>query len=149
MILGTNPQIMRDEILDHYNDQDIRNIYIKRDVAKWQKHLSAIKEEITFYDNLLNALIVSTNNSLKEAAVTLKASFEKVNLTNVSYLDNLIDYRNQTDNINECQDMQCEKFFLNSHEEFTENIEAHLDHFRSLKAKVRELFTANLEIRIS
>lgn len=140
---------MRDEILDHYNDEDIRNIYIKRDVAKWQKHLNAIKEEITFYDNILSALLVSADRSAKEAAIGLRVSFEKVAQANASYIDNLIDYRNQTDSINECQDMQCEKFFLNSHEEFTQNIEAHLDHFRTLKASVRELFTGNLEIKVS
>lgn len=139
---------MRDEILDHYNDEDIRNIYIKRDVEKWQKHLNAIKEEITFYDNLLSALI-DGNNTVKEGTDDLRASFGKVDQANASYLDNLIDYRNQTDNINECQDMQCEKFFLNSHEEFTQNIEAHLDHFRALKAGVRSLFAGNLEIRVS
>ncbi len=138
---------MKEEILDHYDDQDIRNIYIKRDVAKWQKHLAAIKEETIFYRRLIEG--VKTSSLLDEPKKTdLISEFLKVDQANDHYLDSLIDYRNQTDSINECQDMQCEKFFLNSHEEFTQNIEAHLDKFRSLKAQVRGYFTGRIDIVI-
>ena len=138
---------MRDEILDHYDDQDIRNIYIKRDVTKWQKHLAAIKEETKFFQRLIEAMkngCVLDDSQKRD----LISQFEKVGQVNDRYLDNLIDYRNQIDNINECQDMQCEKFFLNSHEELTQNIEAHLDTFRGLKAEVRHLFSGPLTIVI-
>lgn len=136
---------MRDEILDHYDDQDIRNIYIKRDVSKWQKHLAAIKEESEFFQHLIEAVKVGVvlDEPKKHDLIT---RFVKVDRANDQYMDNLIDYRNQTDSINECQDMQCEKFFLNSHEEFTQNIEAHLDNFRSLKAEVRQYFSGRIDI---
>ena len=139
---------MRDEILDHYNDEDIRNIYIKRDVSKWHKHLVAISEEVTFYTKLLSALQGSSNDEVSPKSDALIAAFTEIAAANQDYLDNLVDYRNQIGNIKECQDMQCEKFYLNSHEAFTETIETHLDCFRGLKSQVRELFWGNLEIRI-
>lgn len=136
---------MKEEILDHYDDQDIRNIYIKRDVAKWQKHLAAIKEEIPFYQRLIEG-VKSSSDLDQVKKVDLVSRFHQANQANDHYLDSLIDYRNQTDSINECQDMQCEKFFLNSHEEFTETIEAHLDKFHSLKTKVRQHFNSRIDI---
>lgn len=140
---------MRDEILDHYNDEDIRNIYIKRDVSKWHKHLLAICEEASFYNKLLSSLLEPSDNQVRVKSDALIRAFEQIADANSDYLDNLVDYRNQIDNIKECQDMQCEKFYLNSHEAFTETIETHLDKFRGLKAQARELFSGKLEVRMN
>jgi hypothetical protein len=70
---------------------------------------------------------------------------EKVKEINESYHDQLIDFINKLDNIKECDDVQCETFYLNNHTKFRNDIESHFSAYRFYKANVILFFDNCLE----
>ena len=79
-------------------------------------------------------------NSINE-----KLILEKVKEINESYQDKLIDFINKLDNIKECDDVQCETFYLNNHTKFRNDIESHFSAYRFYKTNVILFFDNCLE----
>lgn len=140
---------MKTVILEHYDDDDIQKLNIKRDIINWNSELSSISRETDFYLQLLGAARDHREAYNQEDLSLLATRLEDIKKQNEHFQVRITDYRNQTENLNECQDMQCEKFFLNNHEECKNAIEEHLYHFRNIKSRIFDFFKGKMEIHLT
>lgn len=121
---------MKKEVIKIHQDQDdLQKFFISRDVDRWNDEGAIIEEEIVLFSNLLN----SKNDKLYSNILEKMNEFK---LYNQAFREELIAYDRKLEVLKECEDLQCETFFLNSHNEFKEKIEAHFYQYRNFKKTV-------------
>jgi len=113
----------------HQDQDDLQKLFISRDVDRWKDEVESIKEEIILFINLLT----SKNSKLYSNIVEKIEDFKK---ENSKFSEELISYNRKLEVLKECEDLQCETFFLNTHNEFQEQIEAHFSEYRNFKKNV-------------
>lgn len=118
-----------DMIKIHQDQDDLQKFFINRDVIRWNDEVNSIKEEIILFTNLLS----SNNGKLYSNILERIYDFKTVN---IRFAEELISYNRKLEVLKECEDLQCETFFLNSHNEFQEKIEAHFSEYRNFKKNV-------------
>lgn len=122
---------MKKEIQDHYREEEIQKLKLHGEVENWKAEIAFMTKEISFFSSLLASLPEEKENN-KKLLRELKATKQ----SNETYFSAILDFENKLEGINECDDLQCETFFLNSHEEFRDKIEKHVLQFRVLKGVI-------------
>lgn len=123
---------MSEKIEKHYGEEDIQALFIGWDLTNWKEKLETVAEEMTFFSNLL--LLLETSPRKEGAKYT--NLLEKIKLfqtTNASFHNDLISYTIKLEGLKECEDLQCETYFLNGHSQFKKNIETYFSEYRNLK----------------
>jgi len=121
---------MKKEVIKIHQDQDdLQKFFINRDVDRWNDEVASIKEEI----NLFIKLLTSKNDKLYS---NILEKVEEFKSTNLKFSEELISYDRKLEVLKECEDLQCETFFLNSHNDFQEKIEEHFSEYRNFKKNV-------------
>lgn len=121
---------MKNDMIKMHQDQDdLQKFFINRDVIRWNDEVNSIKEEIILFTNLLS----SNNGKLYSNILEKIYEFKTVNLR---FAEELISYNRKLEVLKECEDLQCETFFLNSHNDFQEQIEVHFSEYRNFKKTV-------------
>ena len=113
----------------HQDQDDLQKFFISRDVGRWNDEVASIKEEIILFINLLT----SKNNKLYSNILEKVEDFKAENL---KFSEELISYDRKLEVLKECEDLQCETFFLNSHNDFQEKIESYFSEYRNFKKNV-------------
>ena len=126
---------MDNSIKNHYTQEDIERQYIDKDITYWKEELECINAEVTFFKKLLKNK-TDVNDTKNYQALFEK--LEKKQLDNKLALVSLVDYTKKLQGINECEDLDCETYYLNDHIVFKEKIESFLFKYRKLK---RAIFT--------
>lgn len=128
MIEKINNKIME---LNTYTDYDTETQIIQRrsfrELDMWISHVSYITNEC---DNL--AKIAS--NLIKDK--DLRDELLLMLLENSKVLTQLYNARNETEKLNECDDVACELFYLNEHESTRSLYLKHIKIYRKLKEEV-------------
>lgn len=122
---------MAAQIEKHHDDDDIQKLSISWDISNWEEKLETIAEEITLFANLISAYTNSKEG--KSVYENLLQKLETLKVTNGNFHKNLIDYNLKLEGLKECEDLQCETYFLNGHAQFKENIEAFFSKYRKTK----------------
>ena len=121
---------MKNNLIKMHQDQDdLQKFFINRDVIRWNDEVNSIKEEIILFTNLLS----SNNGKLYSNILEKIYDFKTVNS---KFAEELISYNRKLEVLKECEDLQCETFFLNSHNDFQEQIEVHFSEYRNFKKNV-------------
>ena len=121
---------MKKEVIKMHQDQDdLQKFFISRDVDRWNDEVASIKEEIILFINLLT----SKNNKLYS---NILEKVEDFKAENSKFSEELISYDRKLEVLKECEDLQCETFFLNSHNDFQEKIESYFSEYRNFKKNV-------------
>lgn len=124
---------MENSIKNHYTQEDIEKQYIDKDITHWKVELECINAEITFFKKLLK-------NRIQEIDIKNYQNFleklDKKQLENKTAIGNLINYTQKMQGINECEDLDCETYFLNDHVIFKEKIEVFLHRYSKLKRSI-------------
>ena len=121
---------MKKEVIKIHQDQDdLQKFFINQDVDRWNDEVASIKEELILFINLLT----SKNSKLYSNIVE---KVEEFKTENSRIAEELISYDRKLEVLKECEDLQCETFFLNSHNEFQEKIESHFSEYRNFKKNV-------------
>lgn len=121
---------MKKEVIKIHQDQDdLQKFFITRDVDRWDDEVAIIEEEIVLFSNLLSIKNDKLYSNILERIKEFK-------LYNVAFQEELIAYNRKLEVLKECEDLQCETFFLNSHNEFKEKIEDHFSHYRNFKKSI-------------
>lgn len=113
----------------HQDQDDLQKFFISRDVDRWNDEVASIKEEIILFINLLT----SKNNKLYS---NILEKVEDFKAENSKFSEELISYDRKLEVLKECEDLQCETFFLNSHNDFQEKIESYFSEYRNFKKNV-------------
>ncbi|TDE04092.1 hypothetical protein [Flavobacterium hiemivividum] len=136
---------MKDLIYKHETVDDIQMKFMDKDIELWKEDISIIRIEILFFKRMLYSSIFKDLESDQQKKEDLIKDLEKVKEINESYQDKLIDFINKLDNIKECDDVQCETFYLNNHTKFRNDIESHFSAYRFYKTNVILFFDNCLE----
>jgi len=121
---------MKKEVIKIHQDQDdLQKFFINRDVDRWNEEVGSIKEEIILFVNLLTSKNSKLYSNILEKVEDFKAE-------NSRFAEELISYDRKLEVLKECEDLQCETFFLNSHNDFQEKIEAYFSEYRNFKKNV-------------
>ena len=123
---------MKDVIQKHHDEQDIQKIFMDRDIKNWREEIEIINEEMLFFNNLLQLKAIET----KANYANLLKKIEEFKIANLASQENLIDYIRKLEGIKECEDLQCETYFLNDHTDFKKKIENYFSKYRKLKTNI-------------
>lgn len=136
---------MKDLIYKHETVDDIQMKFMDKDIELWKEDISIIRIEILFFKRMLYSSIFKELDSDQQKKDDLIKDLKKVKEINESYHVKLIDFINKLDNIKECDDVQCETFYLNNHTKFRNDIESHFSAYRFYKTNVILFFDNCLE----
>ena len=123
---------------EHHNDEEIQILSIQSESEDWEERLVIISEEIDFFSNILGSGLKETVRVAinKEDASYLKKQLELINKANEFHLSTFFDYKNKLEGLKECDDVQCENFYLKDHLVFKTTLRKHFKYFRQLKALI-------------
>ena len=123
---------------EHHNDEEIQILSIQSESEDWEERLINISEEIDFFSNILGSGLKETVSVAinKEDASYLMKQLELINKANEFHLSTFFDYKNKLECIKECDDVQCENFYLKDHLVFKTTLRKHFKDFRQLKVLI-------------
>lgn len=127
---------MTQPILIHENQEEIHKSFMRTDFRRWKEEIEIINVEMIFYNNLINA-------HLKELTTWNAADYQHLfnGIADVQYCNKLYqkefqEVSNKLEGINECDDLHCETYFLNTHANFKMAIENHFSTYKNFKKKM-------------
>ncbi|MDQ7917450.1 hypothetical protein RBU60_07680 [Mesonia sp. MT50] len=136
---------MENPIQEHHDDDDIQRINLEKDVNEWNKEIEFIQKELIFYSKLLDSKLVRKANANEEdESYILLKSVTQLKEKNSQFQLQLLDFENKSEEIVECEDVQCETFFLNEHFSFKQKLIAHVAKVRTVKKIIFDFFESNL-----
>lgn len=125
------------QIYDHDTPEAITFKNNNIELDNWIVHLTYIEKEIT---NLLNLGNTEFATSLSPQPVLMKLSYKKKE--NRSNLNALIKYKEGLPQAAECEDVDCDMFYVGEHEKYRKVYMYHLEKYRRVK---EEYFSALLK----
>ncbi|SKB62498.1 hypothetical protein SAMN05660776_2201 [Salegentibacter holothuriorum] len=128
---------MNEKFQEHYGEEEIQILSIQSEAEDWEENLIFISEEINFFGNILESGKRSVNVEINtEDASYLKEQLELLNKANEIHLTTFFDYKNKLEGLKECDDVQCENFYLKDHLIFKNSLRKHFKDFRKLKVLI-------------
>lgn len=126
---------MNHSFQDHHDEHEIQMLSIQSEAQQWEERLSLMNEEISFYLDILSSAL---NNNVsvtinQENAKHLDDELQAINKINEAHLSTFFDYKNKLEGLKECDDVQCENFYLKDHLIFKEKLMQHFKSFRAIK----------------
>jgi hypothetical protein len=122
---------------------DLENIFIDKDFSSWKEEINIATVEIEFCQNLFVSILNDVETSYKSK---YKNIIEKLNLLkkeNNQIKKELFALGIQFEGYIECQDLQCDNYYMLMHFAFRDRIEQHFSIYNKLKKKL--LTTINKE----
>jgi len=122
-----------------YNHDSEESIVLKNngiELNNWITHLGYISAEI---DNLLNLSRAELSNKLEHEPVVAKLSNKREE--NNIILKKFRKYRESLPKAMECEDMDCDMYYVNEHEKFRNIYMSHLEKYRKIKEEYFSLLT--------
>ncbi|MCG2417584.1 hypothetical protein K8089_01020 [Aequorivita sp. F47161] len=116
------------QIYDHDSPEAItfKNNFIELD--NWIEHLNYIEKEIS---NLLNLGKTELSSVFQSQPVLDKLTREKE--VNTAAIDSFLKYKESLPKAAECEDVDCDMFYVAEHEKFRNMYSAHLKKYRNVK----------------
>lgn len=126
---------MKNEIREHYREEDIQKLKLHKDIENWNAEISFTKKEIRFFSELLQNPLLQNTTDQQNTSLLLQ-ELKTMEENNGNYSDKVLSFSNTLEGLNECEDLQCETYFLNSHEELREELIKHGVKFQELKEQI-------------
>lgn len=118
------------QFFNHESEGEIINKKDTFELKNWITHLEHIKKEL----NYLAALIKKYSNKTE-----ILEDIEKHQQENSEELSTLYNYAPSIADSQECDDVACDIFYLNKHEEFRNRYLGYLKRYRKFKSSVFEV----------
>ncbi|WP_310993322.1 hypothetical protein [Aequorivita marina] len=116
------------EIYDHDSPEAITYKHNSIESENWVEHLNYIDKEIK---NLLNLSRTELANNFQSQPVISKLEKEKE--ANTEAIDKFLNYRESLPKAAECEDVDCDMFYVGEHEKFRKTYISHLKKYRKVK----------------
>lgn len=123
------------EIYDHDSLESITYKNNSIESETWVEHLNYIDKEIT---NLLNLKSEFIENAELQAIIS-KLKHEQAD--NADAIDTFLKYRETLPKAAECEDVECDMFYVGEHEKFRKAYIAHLKKYREVKEQYFSVLT--------
>lgn len=128
--------MMNKLIREHYGSEDIQRLNMFTDVNKWKSEVTFIDLENQFYKKLFSSKLVEKTDITLQDLYYLQQELESLDLKNQAYLEKLMAFSLELDGFSECDDLQCETFYLNELQKFKIEIENYFFENRNLKTLI-------------
>lgn len=139
--------MMIDKFEEHFDDQEVQKLSIETETLDWEDRLKTITIEAGFFLNLLNTEL-SENLKLRinlEDSRYLKNQLNNIREINDLHLKTLKEHKIKQEGKKECDDVQCENFYLKDHLIFKQTLSKHFKVFRELKFLVYRYIEFNFQ----
>ena len=123
------------QIYDHDSPEAINYKNSAIELEDWLEQLNYIEREIS---NLLN--LVKSGSEDLEVKKYLEI-LEKKRETNSNILRNLMEYRNTLPKAAECEDVECDMFYINEHMKYRKMYRDHMENYRNVKEDFFKILT--------
>lgn len=124
------------EIFDHDAPETITFKNNSIELENWISHLSYIEKEI---ENLLNLSKIELSNTLMHTPVLTKLAIKKEE--NGINLRAFKKYKDSIGKATECEDAQCDMYYVNEHEKYRKIYMCHLQKYRKVKEEYFNVLT--------
>jgi hypothetical protein len=136
---------MKEKFEDHYSDADILKININSETAKWKEVLEFNTNEIDFYKSLLNLKLAEKSESRSEDAEYWGRQLKDIEGDNKFHHQTLVDFERKLEGMKECDDVQCENYYLQDHLILKASLEKHFSNYRTLQASLQEFISKEMK----
>jgi len=120
-------------IQEHHNAEEIEIIRLQNNIKQWKSELKFVSQEIEFYIDILDFLLIDKKNSDKKEAKYLYEQFCYLKQFNAKILKSCETFHPKLEEMNECEDIQCDHAYLNAHISLQLQIEKHIGDVRNIK----------------
>ncbi|PZD76703.1 hypothetical protein [Mesonia sp. K7] len=135
---------MNQPIQEHHDDEEIQMMTFHDELRQWKKELKFINRELQFLSKLLDSRLVRKAKANEEDGSYVLTSLEQMLQKNKDFLFQLIQFKNESEKIRECEDMQCETYFLNEHILFKKKYVSHIAQIQNIKDIIFNFFEKSL-----
>jgi hypothetical protein len=104
---------------------------LQKEIENWEAQIDFIDKESSFYLRLISLPVLQFENSS-----FLTQALQEVKNANGELANILLQTKNSLEGLIECDDLQCETYYLDNQEEIHNKIKKHQSRFRAVKAKV-------------
>lgn len=125
------------QIYDHDSPEAINFKNSSIELEDWIELLNYSEKEIS---NLLS-LVKSTPKENEELTLRIK-NLEHIREVNMNNLAKLMKYRSSLPKAAECEDVECDMFYVNEHISYRKMYRDHIENYRKIK---EEFFEAMIE----
>lgn len=109
---------------------------MEKDIKIWSGEIESIATEIAFYERVLNSYSKKSDTQCVRKQKFFVEKCLSFSIDNKNYLDSLNTLVNKGTQLKECDDMQCEMYFLDKHAEFKRNIETYFLEYKEFKKEI-------------
>lgn len=131
---------MSTPIPSHLSVHEINQHKLDVEYKHWISRLEFIETELDFYSKLLGSSTFSDQEESTEI-IDLIPTIKKENKEVVADVHR---YRNNLEGYRECEDLECDNFYLNDHEKFRVVLEQHSARMRDFKTRVFNCISSQL-----
>ncbi len=124
------------QIYDHDSPEAINFKNSSIELEDWIEYLNYIEKEIS---SLLNLIKPGTANN-QELTLRTK-NFKEKRAKNTYNLNELMKYRNSLPKAAECEDVECDMFYINEHIKYRNMYREHIEKYRKVKEEFYETLT--------
>lgn len=126
---------MIDKFQEHFDEQEVQVLSIQAESLEWKERLKMIDTEAAFFYKLLTAQFSEelTARINLEDSHYLQQQLKSVKETNAFHQKTLQEYKLKQEGLKECDDVQCENFYLKDYLVFKKTLTRHFRTFRELK----------------
>lgn len=136
---------MSDLIKPHYEQEDIQRLNLCTDINNWKSEITFIDLENQFYIKLFSSSLIEKTAINKQDRAFLLEELEALDGKNQKFSDDIQELLNELGGIKECDDVQCETYFLNNHQKFKVDIENYFYQNRNLKTLIYSYITNGIK----
>ena len=123
--------------MEIFNHDSTESIILKSnfvELESWISHLNYIEKEIS---NLMNLGNTEFSTALEYQPILVKLSV-KIDENRLK-LNELTRYRDSLPQMAECEDIDCEMYFISEHKKYRKIYKSHLNSYRSVKEEYFEV----------
>ncbi len=115
--------------------QEVHTKFMINDLARWAEELKMIDKELAFYHDIIFAAQNLAQSNVEETDVFDKKIAE-INAQNMEITHEFQEFSNKLEGIIECDDLQCETYYVNNHTDFQQQIEKHFSDYNLFKETI-------------
>jgi len=124
---------MINNIQEHHNDEEIELIRLQNDVIQWKLELDFVAQEIDFYLDIFNYSLTKRKKVNHVDPKYLYDQFHSLQRINKIMRQSCKEFLPKLEQMNECEDIQCDHAYINAQLLLRSKIEKHLKEVRIIK----------------
>ena len=133
-------------IQEHHTNEEIEIIKLQNEITRWKSELEFVTKELQFYHDILGWISGSKKIRRPKENQMLRDQIQKLLIRNEQILKSCRSFHPKLEEMNDCEDMQCDHAFISTSLRLRTEIEKHLTEIRSLKINVFSCLKDSIKI---